>query len=210
MDSKERIQAKAREMFMRYGIRSVSMDDIAHQLSMSKKTIYQFYTEKNELVDAIMEAEIRQMQEECVRYSLHARDAVDEIFLTMELTLEQFRNLNPVVLHDMEKFHFDSYQRINRHKQDFLMKIISENLERGIREALYRPELNVDVLAKYRLESLMLPFNIDLFPPKNYNLAEVSRVIIEHYLYGLATSKGMKLIEKYKTELQQKIASHGM
>lgn len=210
MDSKERIHAKARELFMRYGIRSVSMDDIANQLSMSKKTIYQFYSDKSELVDAIMEQEIGQMQAEYINYSQHARDAVDEIFLTMELTLEQFRNLNPVVLHDMEKFHFDSYQRINRHKKDFLLKIISDNIERGIREELYRPEMNVDVLAKYRLESLMLPFNIEMFPPKKYNLADVSRVIIEHYVYGLATAKGMKLIEKYKTELQQKIASHGM
>lgn len=209
MDSKERIHSKARELFMRYGIRSVSMDDIANQLSVSKKTIYQFYADKNELVDAIMEEEIRQMQQECMNCSLNARDAVDEIFLTMELTLEQFRNLNPVVLHDMEKFHYDSYQRINRHKQDFLLKIISSNIERGIREGLYRVEVNVDVLSKVRLESLMLPFNIELFPPKKYNLAEVSRVIIEHFVFGLATSKGMTLIEKYRIELQQKLAPHG-
>lgn len=209
MDTKERIHAQARELFMRYGIRSVSMDDIATQLSMSKKTIYQFYADKSELVDAIMAEQIRQMQEDCIRYLQRSRDAVDEIFLTMEVTLEQFRDLNPVVLHDMEKFHFDSYQRINRHKQDFLLKIISDNIDRGIREGLYRPEVHVEIMAKYRLESLMIPFNIGLFPPKKYNLVEVSREIIEHFVYGMATAKGMKLIEKYKSELQHKTVRNG-
>ncbi len=207
MEIRERIKVRADELFMRYGIRSVSMDDIATHLGMSKKTIYQYFADKDELVDAVVEDDIRNMQKDCSFCNDVSRDAVDEIFLTMEQILEQFRNMNPMVLYDLEKFHFASFQKFLRHKNDFLMKIISQNIERGIKEELYRPEVNVDVMSRFRLESMMIPFNISLFPPKKFNLVDVTREIIEHFVYGLATLKGHKLIQKYKHEYLKKISS---
>ena len=207
MEIRERIKVKADELFMRYGIRSVSMDDIATHLGMSKKTIYQYFADKDELVDAVVEEDIRNMQKDCSFCNDVSRDAVDEIFLTMEQILEQFRNMNPMVLYDLEKFHFASFQKFLRHKNDFLMKIISQNIERGIKEELYRPEVNVDVMSRFRLESMMIPFNISLFPPKKFNLVDVTREIIEHFVYGLATLKGHKQILKYKHEYLKKISS---
>lgn len=201
MDPQLRIKQKAKELFLRYGIRSVSMDEIAAQLGVSKKTIYQLFTDKDALVDAVMADEIIGMQREYLRTVEMARDAVHEIFLTLALFLEQFRNMNPVVLHDMEKFHDRAFRRIQQHKYEFLLKVIEANIEKGIREGLYRPEVNVDVLARFRLESVMLTFNIDLYPPKKYPLADISREVIEYLVYGLATPKGHKLIEKYKSDL---------
>jgi len=183
------------------------MDDIATHLGMSKKTIYQYFADKDELVDAVVEEDIRNMQKDCSFCNDVSRDAVDEIFLTMEQILEQFRNMNPMVLYDLEKFHFASFQKFLRHKNDFLMKIISQNIERGIKEELYRPEVNVDVMSRFRLESMMIPFNISLFPPKKFNLVDVTREIIEHFVYGLATLKGHKQILKYKHEYLKKISS---
>lgn len=208
METKERILVKAHELFMRYGIRSVSMDDIATNLGMSKKTIYQFFADKDELVDAIMDVEIVKMQNDCLSCGIRARDAVDEIFLTMEQILEQFSQMNPMVLYDMEKFHHRAYQKIMKHKHDFILKIISNNLERGKAEGLYRPELNVEIMARFRLESMMLAFNIDLYPPKKFPLVAVTRELIEHFVYGISSLKGIKLIEKYKLELNKKLSSN--
>jgi len=207
METRERIQVKANELFMRYGIRSVSMDDIAAQLGISKKTIYQFFADKDELVDAVVDDEINGMQKDCSLCAKEARDSVDEIFLTMEQIVEQFRNMNPMVLYDLEKFHFKAYQKFLRHKNEYLGKIIASNIERGIREELYRPEVNIDIMAKFRLESMMLSFNMDLFPPRKYNPADVAKEAIEHYVYGLATVKGHKQIQKYKQEYIKKISS---
>lgn len=204
METRERIQAKANELFMRYGIRSVSMDDIAAQLGVSKKTIYQFFADKDELVDAVVDDEIAGIQKDCTMCGIEARDAVHEIFLTMEQIIEQFRNMNPMVLYDLEKFHFKSYQKFLRHKHEFLGKIIAANMQRGIREELYREELNVDILAKFRLESMLLSFNIDVFPPRKYNPADVAKELIEHYVFGLASIKGHKLILKYQQERSKK------
>lgn len=205
---KERIQFKATEMFMRYGIRSVSMDDIALQLGISKKTIYQYFVDKDELVDGIVDEDIREMQQDCRKCFEGSENAVEEIFLTMERILEQFRNMNPVLLYDLQKFHFRSFQRFMEHKNKYLLKIVRDNIERGIAEELYRPEINVEVLSRFRLESMMFAFNIDLFPPNKFNLADVTKEIIEHYLFGLATLKGYKLILKYKDEQQKKVKEH--
>ncbi|MEK7225127.1 MAG: helix-turn-helix domain-containing protein, partial [Bacteroidota bacterium] len=103
MEPKVRIQAKADELFMRYGIRSVSMDDIAAQLGVSKKTLYQFFADKDELVDAVVDKELKKGQHDCLECRRSSKDAVDEIFITMEQIAEQFRNMNPMVLYDLEK-----------------------------------------------------------------------------------------------------------
>ena len=206
MDHKERIQAKAHELFMRYGIRSISMDDIAAQLGMSKKTLYQFFADKDELVDAVVEKELNSGQQDCMECRQKSVDAVDEIFITMEQIAGQFRNMNPMVLYDLEKFHIASFQKFLKHKNEFLLDVIRKNIERGIREEVFRPEINVDILSKFRLESMMIAFNIAVFPPRKYDLVEVTQEIIEHYLYGLATLKGHKLILKYKEQSKKQIS----
>jgi AcrR family transcriptional regulator len=206
MEIRDRIKSKADELFMRYGIRSVSMDDIAAHLGMSKKTIYQYFSDKDELVDAVVQEDIKEIQHDCNTCTADARDAVEEIFLTMERIVEQFRNMNPMVIYDLEKFHFRSYKKFMEHKNRFLLEIIRNNLEKGIAEGLYRPEINADVMAKFRLESMMMPFNIDLFPPTRYNLADVTKEIIVHFLYGIASLKGYQLILKYQSEFSKKIS----
>jgi TetR/AcrR family transcriptional regulator, cholesterol catabolism regulator len=204
---KVRIRDKAKELFLRYGIRSVSMDDIAQQLGMSKKTIYQYFTDKNELVDSVVDDDVQEMQMECIGDRNLAHDAIEEIFLTVDRITEQFRNLNPMVVYDLEKFHTRSYQRFMEHKNKFLLQIIHRNLEWGVREGLYRPEINVDVLSKYRLESMMIAFNMDLYPPSKYNLADVTRDILEHFVFGIASLKGFRLILKYQKKRNKK-ANH--
>ena len=206
MDPKERIQAKADELFMRYGIRSVSMDDIAAQLGVSKKTLYQFFADKDELVDAVVDKELKKGQQDCLECRRNSKNAVDEIFITVEQIAEQFRNMNPMVLYDLEKFHSLAYQKFLKHKNEFLLDVIRKNMERGIQEELFRPEINVDVLSRFRLESMMIAFNMAVFPPRKYNLVDVTQEIIEHYLYGLATLKGHKLILKYNEQRKKNVS----
>jgi AcrR family transcriptional regulator len=200
MDIKERIKREATTMFLRYGIRSVSMDDIASHLGMSKKTIYQYYADKDELVDAVVDEDIHRIQVDCQYCSTQAENAIEEIFLTMKMVEDQIRNMNPMVIYDLQKFHYRSYQKFMEHKNKFLYDIIYQNILKGINEGLYRPDINSDVLTKFRLESLMIAFNVELFPPARYNLLDVSNEIIRHFLFGLATEKGYQLILKYQEE----------
>src|SRR5579872_1064742 len=103
MDVKERILAKAADLFIRYGIRSITMDEIASQLGISKKTIYQFFTDKDDMVAAVIEKEIQKDEMECVQFREQAEDAVQQIFLAMESLEEMLRYANPLMLYDLEK-----------------------------------------------------------------------------------------------------------
>jgi len=200
MEMRDRILEKATELFMRYGIRSVSMDDIAAQLGISKKTIYLSFADKDELVDAMVDGDINKMQAECDRCQHQSGNAIEEIFLTMEMIQMHMQNMNPMLLYDLQKFHFRSFQKFMAHKNSYLLDIIRQNMEKGIREGLYRKNLHTDILSRFRLETLMIPFNMDQFPPGKYNLVEVTRVILEHFLFGLASEKGYQMILKYQKE----------
>lgn len=200
MEMQERIRQKADELFRRYGIRSVTMDEIAAQLGISKKTIYQFYADKDQLVEAVAQDEIRHSQECCQRDQSASANAIEEIFRVMEFVETTFRNMNPSMLYDLEKYHPSGYKKFLEHKNRFLYDMVRTNLERGIREELYRPEINVEIITRFRLESMMLALNTDLFPPSKFNQVELQREIMEHFLYGVATLKGYKLILKYKQQ----------
>lgn len=198
METKERIIQEAAHLFLRLGIRSVSMDEIATHLGISKKTLYQHFEDKDQLVDLVLQQHIKQMQAETVQTVCAASNAIEEIFKTMDMMVKHSKNMNPMVLFDLQKYHFDSFQKFAAYKNNFLLNIISNNLKKGVEEKLYRNDINIEILAKFRLETLMLGFNMDAFPSNKFNVTEVSLVIIENFLYGLATEKGFRMIESYK------------
>lgn len=194
---KERIQQKARELFMRYGFRSVTMDEIAGQTGISKKTLYQFFEDKDALVEAVMRSELDYMQTQCTKQMKEAENAIEEIFLDMDAMEVVMDAMNPQIVFDLEKFYPKTFEKFKKHKNNFLLDIIKKNLERGIDEEVYRNDFDVDIIARFRLESAFLIFNPELFPHIKYSLNKVSTEIYYHYLHGIATPKGKKLIDKY-------------
>ncbi len=195
-----RIREKARDLFMQYGLRSVSMDDIAGKLGMSKKTIYHHYADKDELIVAVITEEVQQNQHICERDKTNADNAIHEVFLAMDMVVELFSAMNPSLIYDMQKYHPNAFLKFQQHKNDYLYNTILENMEKGIREGLYREDINLQILARYRVESMMLPFNPDFHTKLKYNLAQIEEELIVHFLFGLASPKGYKLIIKYQQE----------
>jgi hypothetical protein len=151
-------------------------------------------------VDNLIEGEVGLMQDETMSCINKSADAIEEIFIGMEMANKHFTKMNPMVLFDLHKFHFKSFQKFMEHKNTFLIQVITDNLKRGIAETLYRTDTKIDIMAKYRLQMLMLPFDMEAYPPMRYNLMDVSNAMIENFLYGLSTEKGYKLIEQYKKE----------
>ena len=201
----ERIHKKAHELFMQYGLRSVSMDDIANGLGMSKKTIYHYYADKDALVDEVVSAIIGHNQEVCELDKKKAENAIHEIFLAMDLIMEMFRSMNPSLLFDMQKYYPAAFQKFSKHKNDYLYGVIRENIVRGIKEELYRADIKVDVLARFRVESILLPFHPDFHTKVKSNLAEIEQELTYHFLFGLISQKGYKLTIKYQQERLKKL-----
>lgn len=208
LDNKLRIRLKAHSLFMQYGIRSISMDDIAYHLGMSKKTIYQSYADKDELVKEVVEAEIQRNELCCSDSRLQSADAIDEMFQVMEMVDEMLRQMNPAVLFDMQKYHAPAFQIFEQHKNGYVFNMVKENLRRGIEEGVYRPDLHVDLIAQLRVELIMMVFQLPYKTKLNLTPIEIERHLLEHYLYGIASSKGQKLIQKYKQAIQNKKAKN--
>jgi TetR/AcrR family transcriptional regulator, cholesterol catabolism regulator len=205
-DTKERIQKAAHDLVMQYGIRSISMDDIAANLGMSKKTIYLSFKDKDDLVEAVVEEVIETNQCSCDADRARADNAVHEIFLVMEMMMEMFRTMNPSILFDMQKYHPAAFKKFQKHRNEYLYNVCRHNLERGIQEELFRPEINVDIIARYRVETMLTAFNPEFQRSVKQSLFEIEKEIIIHYLFGLVTLKGYKLVLKYM-EQNEKLLS---
>jgi AcrR family transcriptional regulator len=204
MEAKDRILEKAHELFNRYGIRSVSMDDIAAQLGMSKKTLYQYYVDKDELVNAVFDIILTSNKKQCIECNKKGENAIHEIFLSFDMVEEMLTTMNPSVLFDMHKYHPSAYKKFHDFKNNFLFKVIKENLQKGVEEELYRGDIDIDILSRFRLYSITLSFDSEIFPANKTNLVYIEQQIMEHFLYGVATPKGQKLIQKYKQQRTKK------
>ena len=203
IDTKRRIQKAAHDLVMKYSIRSVSMDDIAANLGMSKKTIYHYFKDKDELVEAVVDNVIDTNQCTCNDDMDKADNAVHEIFLVMEMMVEMFKSMNPSVLFDMQKYHPAAFRKFQKHRNEYLYNVCTQNLQRGIKEALYRPEITVDILARYRVETMFIPFNPEFQRSLKHSLLEIEEEIIIHFLFGLVTLKGYKLVLKYMEQREK-------
>src|ERR1700712_3217290 len=150
MEMQDRILQKATDLFLLYGIRSITMDEIALQLGISKKTIYQFYADKNELVSAVIIKILEHNRDCCHNYKKVAKNAIHEVFLAMEMVQEMFENMNPSMLYDLEKYHPVAFEKFVHYKKNFLHRTIKENLEWGIKEELYRNDINTGIVTLIR------------------------------------------------------------
>jgi hypothetical protein len=137
-----------------------------------------------------------------------ALDAIDEMLRALEMAEEMFRNMNPSVLFDLQKYHPKAFNIFLKHKNEYLYQLILDNLQRGVREELYRADINVEMMTRFRLESMMLPFHPEFFGNKKYDLADVEHEIMLQYLFGVASLKGHKLILKYQQERIKKTVSN--
>jgi AcrR family transcriptional regulator len=194
----ERILNKSRELMFQTGVKHVTMDDLATQLGISKKTIYQYYKDKDALVSSVVENELANHALICNQSMQAADNAVHEIFLLMTVIQEMFNRMNPLALFEIEKYYPLAFEKIKNHKDDFIFSMISANLEKGIAEGLYRKDVDVTILSKYRLETSLIPFNIHVFHPSKFDMLKVNLQIIEHFVYGVATLEGHKLMDAYK------------
>ena len=203
MDLKDHIIAEADSLFCQYGIKSVTMDDIAKHLGMSKKTIYLHFSDKNELVVNLMRNKIENqvcMMDKSVDES---SDAVQEVFTAVTNMKGMLSKVNPMLFYDLQKYHPQAWAFFKAFREKNLFKIINQNLKRGIKEGYFRPEINLNILTRMRIEQVDSAFNQTTYPINDFNISQVITELTEHFLYGICTLKGHKLINKYKQIIEE-------
>ena len=204
METQIRIITKSHELFMLYGIRSVSMDEIANHLGMSKKTIYQYFKDKDALVEGVINIEIEMHQDEFSKYASISENAIHEIFLTLDTVQEMLKHMNPSVMFDLQKYHSTAFEKFRTHKNTFFYDIIKANIERGKQEGLFRSDIDVDVLTRYRLANMFLMFDFEHFPSNKFTAIEIITKTTDNFLHGMSTQQGLLIIEQYKQERKNK------
>lgn len=174
------------------------MDDIATRLGISKKTIYQYYEDKNALLSSLVKMELLTQTEEMQEIRSNSENAIDEMLQSMNCMSRNFSKMNPTLFYDLQKYHSSAWSHFKNFKEKQMTGFVEENLRRGIKNELYRKDLKVKTLARLRLEEVEMGFNPDAFPPEQFNMTDVQVALLEHFLYGVVTVKGHKLINKYK------------
>ncbi len=200
METQTRILTKSHELFMLYGIRSVSMDEIANHLGISKKTIYQYFKDKDALVEGVINIEIEMHQDEFSKYAAISENAIHELFLTLDTVEEMLKHMNPSVMFDLQKYHSSAFEKFRTHKNTFFYDIIKANIERGKQEGLFRADIDVDVLTRYRLANMFLMFDFEHFPSNKFTPIQIISETTDNFLHGMSTQAGLKIIETYKQE----------
>ncbi len=197
MNPENRLLEGSRELFRRYGIKSVTMDDIARHLGISKKTIYQVYPDKNELVNALVKIELDDHTSKISEIQNSSKNAIEEMMEMMKHMGKEFTGINPNMFYDMQKYHPQAWSEFKKFKESFVSDCVMRNINRGTEAGLYRKDLNPKVLTRLRLEQVEMSFNPSVFPPDKFNIPEVQVVLLDHFLHGISTLKGHKLINKY-------------
>lgn len=197
-DIKLHILAEAEKLFMKYGIRSVTMDDIAKAIGISKKTIYVNFKDKNELVHELFSEMFNQNGSGIEQCSSDAKNAVEEVFGIMKFLKQCLAGVNPIVFYDLEKYHANTNQIMKEFKHQYILNNIIKTLERGIEEKVFLPYINIEILAQSRVKQIDWIFESDLVRSGKFSLYDVFLETTLHFLRGIATEQGNSIINEYK------------
>ena len=184
-------------LFFRYGVRRVTMDDVAKALGMSKKTLYQYYSDKDELVAEATQAHLDRERIEFDKIFRNSENSIKSLFLISQCMRKSLSEINPSVLFDLKRFYPKSWEYWTEFKDQYIFKSIVENIKKGIEEEYFRPEVNAEILANLRVMEIQILFDRESFPSEKFNFMEVQMQLFNHFVYGITTEKGRKLYKEY-------------
>lgn len=201
MDIKTKIIIQSEKLFLRYGIKSVTMDDIARKLGMSKKTLYQYVDNKTDLLGQIMVAHVQQHESALANIRAKAKDAVDEMIQMAKFVLKDLRRIAPTTMYDLQKYYPDIWNMMEQLHKKHIYATIIENLNMGIQQGVYRSDINTDVVAKLYVGKTLFLIDEEMFPLRDYDRTNLFKEYINYHTRGIASPKGLNLFNQYISQL---------
>lgn len=204
MDTLTKILTSSVELFTQYGFKTITMDDIARRAGISKKTLYQHFATKQEVVSESVVWYKNQMCDRALAVTEQSENAVEAMVRLMEMMDQTYRRINPLAMLELQRFFSDAFAVFREKLITQDVEAMRNNIVRGIDEELFRKDVNADLMARYHIETALMLFQSTLLINDRYDLHFVSQEIMEHFLYGLMTPKGEKLYQKYKNQYLKK------
>ena len=192
-----RIFTKADELFMRYGIRSITMDEIANRLGISKKTLYQYVDNKADLINKVIQQHLSEELTAIKKIQDEAEDAIHEMILSARHSTQQLRELSPTTVYDLKKYYPASWQLIEDMHHGGVYEVLKLNLERGIEQGVYRADINPKIIARFHVNQMALIVDEAIFPLREYNRQNLMEQFLSYHIHGIASAKGLELYEKH-------------
>lgn len=193
---------RAAELFLRIGIRSVSMDDIARELGISKKTLYQTVTNKETLIQLVLEDDTCKDMAVLERSRYQSADAIDEHLRNSRYFIREMRKISPTAMHDLRKYYPELFHsQVKSHRQAF-HRSVAENLERGMEEGLYRDDLDAEVIANLYSGMTAMVIDRGVFPAQERSLSEILHQHTMYHFNGVVNRFGHERLEHYLRQEQ--------
>ncbi len=191
MEVRDRILQTAARLFMELGVRSVSMDDVARELSISKKTIYKHYQDKNQLVFDTISMHIAEMENNTSLIMAEEENPVLQIAKIADFVLQMNKNVHPSVLFDLQKFYPESYSHLIEHRNRYALQSVNQNLKKGIEQGLFRNDMNRQRVARIYICLIFSMFQNTLFEgEENRDFRDEYIETIRYHLHAVTTEKG--------------------
>ena len=197
MDKKRNeIIDKSAMIFLRHGIRSVTMDDLARELGVSKKTFYNYFKDKDDLVTRIVSTLIERNQVACEIGRLRSETAIDALMSISESSSKLFTEIHTSVFYDLQKYYPEAWTIIKQHRLEFVSNQITQNIIRGQEEGLYMAELDPKIMAGIHLSIVSMMIDSDIFDVEANEFGYLLEQIVLFQLRGLVNDKGRALMVK--------------
>jgi AcrR family transcriptional regulator len=203
MEPQEKILKISLELFFKNGIKRITMDDIAKELGMSKKTIYHYYKEKDDLVNQLCIVEMKKQEEIFKNIEKQSIDPIHEIIIISNTVSEMMQHINPIFFLDLQKFHSNAFLQFQKFKDECAYKDLLRNIKSGKEIGVYRNDIDEEFTARYRLAQIdMLMFG-NYFSFEKISFTQSHQLLLDMFVHGICTLKGHKLINEYKQVLEQ-------
>lgn len=198
MEYREEILKKTFDLIMKYGIKSVRMDDISSSIGISKKTIYQYFENKRSLISEVVEDHIKNNEKNIVSIIAKSKNAIDEIIDIGKHILTFLKGLSPSMIYDTQKYYPKQWEKVNNQHLNFFRGIIESNIARGQREGLYYEDINPEIISRLYVNQTLAIADESIFPSNQYDRGELYKTLVTYHVRGLMTNKGRK-----KAQLQE-------
>jgi AcrR family transcriptional regulator len=199
-EKEQKLIEEAHQVFMRYGIKSMTMDDIARQLRISKKTLYSFVSDKTDLVNKCLDYDCLVSISQINEVRNKKLNAIDENFEISSLIVHQLKGIHPSIFYDLEKYYPEAWNKMNSLHYDEAANMMEDNLKRGIAEGLYRDDLNIPIMTRLWVSRINVIFDPSMFPMDKFSLTEVYQEMFIHHILGIASEKGREYLKKKLTK----------
>ncbi|MBM3935688.1 MAG: TetR/AcrR family transcriptional regulator [Sphingomonadales bacterium] len=191
-----------RDLFFRYGLKSMTMDELARQLGCSKKTIYEQYPDKKILVHAVLGGFLNEHRSEMAALDQKANNAIEKLISMAAIGFQKMKNLTPTILFDLQKTYPELWMELERYRQEEIVGIFKRLIKRGQQEGLFRQEIDPAIVSIMHLQHTNLLLDPIVFGDLNRPLATIFHNIIEVFVCGIATPKGLQLWNTAKVQMK--------